>query len=280
MNKTFIIAEVGINANGDIENAKKLIKTAKEVGCDAVKFQKRSIDRVYTQEELDKYRESPWGRTNREQKEGLEFGEVEYDIINACCKAYNIEWFASPWDLESVEFLKKYNLKYNKIASAMLLHKELIQKIAEQKKYTFISTGMSTMEQIEDVIKVFIDNGCPYEIMHCNSAYPSDPRDLNLNAILTLKEKFNCKVGYSGHEVGLIPSVAAVALGATSIERHITLNRSMYGSDQSASIEPGGFRKLVEYIREVEESLGDGIKIITRQEEQCRTKLQRRGDYA
>lgn len=280
MSKTFIIAEVGINHNGNIDIAKKLIKGAKEAGADAVKFQKRTLDIVYTKVELDKYRESPWGTTNRQQKEGLEFGKIEYDIINAYCKMLEIDWFASAWDLESQKFLQQYNLKYNKIASAMLCHKELLRMVANEGKYTFISTGMSTLEEIENAVQVFIDNDCPYEIMHCNSQYPMNDKNANLNCIKTLEDKFNCKVGYSGHEEGLIPSVIAVTLGATSIERHITLNRTLYGSDQSASIEINGFRQLIHYIRNSAEIvMGDGVKRITEAENNCRKKLHRTKDY-
>jgi len=280
MNRVFIISELGINCNGNIDIAKKLIKIAKEAGCDAVKFQKRTINRVFSSEELKKSKENPWGCKNyREYKEHLEFGKIEYDIINAYCKMLEINWFASAWDLESVEFLKQYDLQYNKIASPMLTHYELLEAVAKQKKYTFISTGMSTLEEIEKAVQIFIDNGCPYELMHCYSVYPADPKDLNLNMIKTLRDKFQCKVGYSGHEVGLIPSIVAVALGATSIERHITLNRSMYGSDQAASVEPGGLRRLVEYIRETEISLGNGIKKITEEEQKIQKKLRRNYDF-
>ncbi len=277
--RTFIIAEVGINHNGSLLNALKLIDIAKDVGCDAVKFQKRTINKVYSKEELDKGRESPWGKTNREQKEGLEFGKAEYDEINLHCKKIGIEWFASPWDLESLEFLKSYELKHNKLASAMLTHKQLVEEMARYKKYTFISTGMSTIKEINDAVDIFIKHDCPFELLHCNSEYPMRDDLANLKCIQTLQDHFNCKVGYSGHEVGIITSVAAVACGATSIERHITLDRTMYGSDQSASVEANGFRKIVEYIRVVEEALGDGIKRVTKAEIECAKKLRRTKDY-
>ena len=279
MDKTFIIAELGINSNGSVMIAKQLIDGAKEAGVDAVKFQKRNIDRVYTKAELDKYRESPFGSTNREQKLGLEFDEDEYDEIDRYCKEINMLWFASCWDLDSVKFLKKYDLKYNKIASPMLTHKELVHAIADQKKYTFISTGMSTLEEIQWAVDCFIHHGCPYELMHCNSQYPMPDNLANLNCIKTLRDMFNCKVGYSGHEVGLITSVAAVALGATSIERHITLDRSMYGSDQASSVELEGLKRLVRHIRDVELALGDGIKTVTDAEKKGKTKLRRNNDY-
>ena len=273
--KTFIIAEIGINHNGDLDITKQLIDGAVEAGCDAVKFQKRTIDEVYTQEELDKYRESPWGTTNREQKEGLEFGEEEYDVIDAYCKEKNIEWLASAWDVNSQHFLRKYDTKYNKVASAMLTHSDLLQEIAEEGKHTFISTGMSSLEQIESAIKIFHDHDCPYELMHCNSSYPMDPSDANLLCIITLREKFGCDVGYSGQETGLAVCAAAVALGATSLERHITLDRSMYGSDQSASIELTGLDRLVKYVRTVEDSLGDGVKVVTDTESKIAEKLRK-----
>lgn len=276
----FIIAEIGINHNGDITIAKKLIDGAVFAGCDAVKFQKRAIDRVYTQEYLDSARESQWGTTQREQKEGLEFGEDEYDFIDQYCKEKNIAWFASPWDIESVEFLKKYDLKYNKIASALLTHKELLFEIARQRKHTFISTGMSSLEEIAEAVNIFREANCSFELMHCNSTYPMPDNEANLRVIPFLREQFNCDVGYSGHEVGLITSVAAVAFGATSLERHITLDRAMQGSDQAASVEVMGFYRLVSYVRTVESALGDGIKTITDSEVGIRQKLRRYEDVA
>ncbi len=271
----FIIAEIGINHNGDIEIAKKLIDGAMFAGANAVKFQKRTIEKVYSKEELDKYRESPWGTTNRELKVALEFGKKEYDEIDRYCKERGIDWFASAWDLESQEFLRQYNLKYNKIASAMVTHRKLLEMIAEEKKYTFISTGMCLMEKIAKAVKIFRDADCPFELMHCNSAYPMKDEDANLRVISVLQERFNCKVGYSGHEVGLITSCAAAALGATSIERHITLDRAMYGSDQPASVEVLGFYRLVRYIRTIEKALGDGKKVVTPEEEKVKKKLRK-----
>lgn len=276
--KTFIVGDVGINANGNVENAKKMIDAAVKARFNAVKFQKRDIDKVYTKAQLDTPRESPWGTTNRDQKLGLEFTETEYDIINAYCKLSGIEWFASAWDLNSFKFLKKYDLKYNKVASALLGHKELLEEIAKEKKYTFISTGMSTIEEIKEVLKIFHKYDCEYELMHCNSTYPQPVEDTNLSLIPILKETFHCKVGYSGHETGLMPSVCAVCFGATSVERHITLNRAMYGSDQSASLEPQGMIKLVEYIEEAEQAIGTPNKVITLQESKIREKLYRTKD--
>ena len=275
MSKTFIIAEIGINHNGSIELAKQLIDGAVTAGCDMVKFQKRTLDLVYTQEELDKPRESPWGTTNREQKQGLEFSEAEYDEIDTYCKANNIEWTASAWDVPSQLFLRKYNLNYHKVASPMLTHDEMLKIIAEENKHTFISTGMSTIEQIEHAITIFEKANCPYELMHCNSTYPMEPKDANLHVIETLRQKFDCNIGYSGHEVGIVTSCAAVALGATSLERHITLDRAMYGSDQSASLELGGLNKLVKYVRAVEESLGSSVKQLHPSEVPAMKKLRK-----
>jgi N-acetylneuraminate synthase len=271
----FIIAEVGINHNGDIDIAKKLIDGAVLAGCDAVKFQKRTVDKIYTKEELDKPRESPWGTTNRQQKYGLEFEKEQYDIIDTHCKERKIAWFASAWDLESQLFLRKYNLRYNKVASANLTNKKLLETIAEEKKYTFISTGMSTMDEISRAVQLFRGHECPFELMHCNSCYPAAPEQANLNCMKTLAKTFNCKTGYSSHHVGIIVSCAAVALGATSLEAHITLDRAMYGSDQAASIEVMGFARMVKYIRTIESALGDGIKAISREEETVKSKLRK-----
>ena len=257
----FITAEIGINHNGDINIAKKLIDIAKNANCDAVKFQKRTVEKVYSKQVLDSPRESPWGTTTREQKLGLEFNEKEYYIIDAYCKEKEIEWFASSWDIDSQLFLRNYHLKHNKIASAMLTNTELLNVVAEEKKYTFISTGMSTIEQIDQAIIVFKNNNCPFELMHSNSSYPMKPNEANLRCIKTLKEKFNCDVGYSGHESsGYYISLAAAVLGATSIERHVTIARDMYGSDQAASLEPIGLVRLVRDIRMMDLIMGDGIK--------------------
>ena len=237
---TFIIGEIGINHNGDLKIAKKLIDNAVLAGCDAVKFQKRTVEKVYSPEELDVPRESPWGKTNRIQKEGLEFGLPDYQEIDRYCKEREIEWFASAWDIDSQKFLGQFNLKYNKVASAMLTVKPLLEEIAKQGRYTFISTGMSTLTEIGEAVEIFKKHNCDFELMHCISTYPMKDNDANLKMIKELKQRFNCNVGYSGHEEGIQISLAAAAMGATSIERHITLNRNMYGSDQSASLEPVG----------------------------------------
>jgi len=273
--KTKLIAEIGINHNGSVLIAKQLIDVAKDAGCHAVKFQKRTIDEVYSLEELSKDRESPWGTTNRQQKEGLEFGQEEYDSIDRYCKEQGIEWFASAWDLKSQKFLQQYNCKYNKVASALLTHKELLEEIAHEGKKTFISTGMSTIEEIDSAVKIFHNANCPYELMHCNSTYPMQVENANLSTMRFLKDRYKCDVGYSGHETGIMVSIAAVAMGATGIERHITLDRSMYGSDQSASLEPIGLKRLVRDIEVVEKSIGKPEKVVTQQEQEIKSKLRK-----
>lgn len=270
---TFIIAEIGINHNGDMALAKKLIDVAVVAGCDAVKFQKRTVDKVYTKEYLDGPRKSPWGETQRAQKEGLEFGKAEYDEIDAYCREKGIAWYASAWDVDSQKFLQQYDCKYNKVASAMLTKEELLEEIASEGKYTFIATGMSTFEEIDRAVEIFEKHNCPYELMHCNSTYPMPPEDANLKVIRALKDIYKCNVGYSGHEEGTLVSTCAVAAGATSVERHITLDRNMYGSDQKASIEPYELCKLVRDIRETEKIMGTGEKVLTEAEEEVKKKL-------
>jgi len=254
----FIIAEVGINHNGDLDIARQLIDVAADAGADAVKFQKRTIERVYTKEFLDSPRESPWGKTQRAQKEGLEFGESQYREIDRYCKERKIKWFASAWDVDSQRFLRKFELEYNKIASPMIVSPELLGEVASEGRHTFISTGMSSERDIDRAVDIFTKKKCPFELMHCVSTYPMEDEDANLRRIVTLRERYKCNVGYSGHEVGLAVSYAAVALGASSLERHITLSRAMYGSDQSASVEPAGLRQLVGAVRKIEQALGDG----------------------
>ena len=263
MTHVFITAEIGINHNGDINITKQLIDIAKNAGCDAVKFQKRTVEKVYSKQILDSPRESPWGTTTRDQKLGLEFNKKEYDIIDNYCKQKNIEWYASAWDIDSQLFLRHYNLKYNKVASAMLTYHDLLKMIAEEKKHTFISTGMSTIEQIREAVKIFRESDCSFELQHSNSSYPMKLEEANIRCIPMLKKEFNCNVGYSGHEdSSYIVCLLAVTFGATSIERHITLNRSMYGSDQAASLEAAGLARVVRDIRLVDKILGDGIKRI------------------
>ncbi len=269
----FIIAEIGINHNGSVEIAKQLIDVAKDTGVDAVKFQKRTVDLVYSKEMLDAPRESPWGTTQRAQKEGLELGLDEYKEIDAYCREKKIEWFASAWDIESQRFLRRFNLKYNKIASAMIVYEDLLKEVASEKKHTFVSTGMTEIERIDRAVEIFRSAGCPFELMHCISVYPMDDEEANLNRIKTLRDRYNCDVGYSGHEVGLAVSYAAAALGITSLERHITLDRAMYGSDQAASVEPGGLRQLVGAVRKIEKAMGNGSLVVNHNEISVARKL-------
>jgi len=270
----FIIAEIGINHNGDIKIAKKLIDIAVLAGCDAVKFQKRTVEKVYSKDILDSPRESPWGVTTREQKFGLEFSFKDYESIDKYCKLKKIDWFVSCWDIESQIKMRKFKTKFNKVASAMLIHNKLLNEIAKEKKHTFISTGMSTMKQISNAVKIFKKHKCPFELMHSHSAYPMKDSEANLLLIQTLKKKFKCNVGYSGHEVGSYNiCLPAVMLGATTIERHLTIDRTMYGSDQAASLEPAGMFRLVRDIRFVDEILGNGKKSIWKSEEPAMKKL-------
>ena len=275
--KTFIISEIGINHNGDINIVKKLIDSAYESGCDAVKFQKRNPDVCIPISQKEVMRETPWGEMSYvDYKHRMEFEKEEYDEIDIYCREIGIEWFASAWDLDSQEFLKQYNCKYNKIASPMLTHRNLLEVVAQEGKHTFISTGMSTIDQIEQAVKVFKNNNCPFELMHSNSSYPMKPNEANLRCIKTLKEKFNCDVGYSGHESsGYYISLAAAVLGATSIERHVTIARDMYGSDQAASLEPIGLVRLIRDIRMLDLILGDGVKKVYPSEVSVMKKLRR-----
>jgi N-acetylneuraminate synthase len=268
-----VIAELGINHNGDLDIAKELTDVAVEAGADAVKFQKRTVDLVYTKDYLDSARESPWGTTQRAQKEGLEFDVDEYREIDAYCREKGIDWLASAWDTESQRFLQQFDLKYNKIASAMLVHDELLDMVAEEGRHTYISTGLSSLEEIDHAVQIFRDRRCPFELMHCVSTYPMRDEDANLRVIDTLRQRYQCDVGYSGHEVGLAVSYAAAALGIASLERHITLNRAMYGSDQSASVEPSGFRTIVGAVRKIEQAMGDGEKRILEEEVAVACKL-------
>ena len=273
MKKIYFIAEAGINHNGDIEIAKKLIDLAIESGFDAVKFQKRTVNVVYSKEILDQPRESPWGTTQRDQKNGLEFGKEEYDQINEYCKN-KITWFASSWDIDSLKFLDQYNLNFAKVASAMIIDKPFLNELAKRGKYTFISTGMSSLKNIDDAVKIFRDNNCPFELMHCISTYPMKIEDANLKTIQELKDRYKCNVGYSGHESGLAVSYAAAGFGISSLERHITLDRSMYGSDQSASLETSGARELISVIKRMQIAVGENkLGNILKEEEAIAKKL-------
>jgi len=270
----YLIAEVGINHNGSMEIAKELISAAADAGFDAVKFQKRTIEKVYTKEFLDSPRESPWGQTQRDQKNGLEFTKEQYQEIASFCFEKKIDWTASAWDVDAQLFIRDFKVPFNKVASPMLGHKPLLKEIASEGKKTYISTGMSTLEEIDEIVNLFERAGCPFELMHCNSTYPMKDEDANLLCIPMLQKRYGCAVGYSGHESSLIKvAVAAVALGATSIERHITLDRTMYGSDQAASIETNALRNFVGTVRAIPLILGNGEKQISAAESVVRDKL-------
>jgi N-acetylneuraminate synthase len=271
----FMVAEIGINHNGNIDFAKQLIDVAVSAGCDAVKFQKRTIEDVYTKEELDAPRESPWGTTNREQKNGLEFDDTEYSEIDLYCKREHIMWFASCWDKKSVDFIDTYNPPCYKIASPLITNHDLLAYTCKKKKPIILSTGMSTMQQIHDAVDVVNKFTDQLILLHCTSTYPSALAELNLNVIQTLKKMYKYPIGYSGHEVGISSSIVAGVLGAVLIERHITLDRSMYGSDQASSLEPRGVELLVSNIRELPIILGDGTKKVYDSEKPIIKKLRR-----
>ena len=270
----FIIAEIGINHNGELSMAKKLIDMAIDCGCDAVKFQKRTIDVVYTKEELEKERQSVFGNTNGDLKRGLEFGIEEYKEIDKYCREKGIIWFASCWDEASVDFIDQFNPPCYKIASASLTDDELLKYTRAKGKPILLSTGMSTLEQVEHAVEVLGKKDLI--IYHCTSTYPSNAEEQNLRAIPVLKEFFDCPIGFSGHERGITPSTIAVALGACSVERHITLDRTNWGSDQAASLEKTGLSHLVRDIRQVPSLLGDGKKIVYSRELPIIEKLRRK----
>lgn len=269
----YIVAEIGINHNGSLDIAKQLIDVAVESGCDAVKFQKRTVETVYTPEELARPRESPFGPTNGDLKRGLEFGYKEYREIDRYCEQKRIHWFASCWDEESVNFIEKFDPPCFKVASACLTDDSLLSHHRKYGRPILLSTGMSEIKQIEHAVQVLGKE--QLILLHCTSTYPSKPEELNLRTILTLKEKFGVPVGYSGHEVGLPTSFAAAVLGACVIERHITLDRAMWGSDQAASVEPQGIKRLVRDIRELDLALGDGVKRVYDSEIPIMEKLRR-----
>lgn len=271
----FIIAEIGINHNGDLEIARRLIDAAVNAGCDAVKFQKRTVEVVYTPEELAKPRENPFGPTNGDLKRGLEFGLAQYREIDRYCKQRGILWFASCWDEASVDFIEQFQPPCYKIASACLTDDGLLRHHRRYGRPIILSTGMSTLEQVDHAVEVLGKENLM--LMHTNSTYPSKIEELNLRTLQTLSRRYGVPVGYSGHEVGLAPSVGAVALGACAIERHITLDRAMWGSDQAASVEPQGFERLVKDIRAVEKAMGDGVKRVYESEIPIMKKLRRKG---
>jgi N-acetylneuraminate synthase len=263
----FIIGEIGTNHTGDIKIAKKIIDAAVTAGFDAVKFQKKNIEKIYTNKFLDSYLESPWGTTQREMRLYREFSNKQFNEIDKYCKKKKIPWFVSCWDIDSQIEMEKFKVKYNKIASAMLIHEKLLKIVAKEKKHTFVSTGMSEMKDIEKAVKIFRKEKCPFELLHTNSSYPTKNNEANLKLISSLAKKFKCNVGYSGHEKGAsFVSTAAVIMGATTIERHITIDRTLYGHDQAASLEPEGMRRLVRDIRMIDEIMGDGVKRIWKSE--------------
>lgn len=269
----FVTAEIGINHNGDLDTARKLIDASVEAGCDAVKFQKRTVEVVYTPDELARERENPFGRTNGDLKYGLEFGLDAYRQIDAYCTDKSILWFVSAWDEASVDFSEKFNPPCYKIASASLTDDGLLKHHRDTGRPIILSTGMSTIAQIDHAVEILGTRNLI--ILHATSTYPSKPEELNLACIPMLKERYKVPVGYSGHEVGLSTSAAAVALGACMVERHITLDRAMWGSDQAASVEPQGFHRLVRDIRTIEAAMGDGNKVVYPSEVPIREKLRR-----
>lgn len=271
----YIIAEIGINHNGDLDLARKLVSAALLAQCNAVKFQKRTVDVVYSAEELARSRENPFGTTNGDLKRGLEFGQAAYEEIDRYCKQHTMPWFASCWDEASVDFIEQFSPPCYKIASASLTDDNLLRHHRKYGRPIILSTGMSTLEQIDHAIEVLGTHDLI--LLHTNSTYPSKVDELNLRTIQTLKERYQIPIGYSGHEVGLAPSVGAAALGACMIERHITLDRAMWGSDQAASVEPQGMARLVRDIRAIESAMGDGTKRIFESEVPIMKKLRRVG---
>ena len=271
----YVIAEIGINHNGDVNLAKQLIEMAKDAGCDAVKFQKRTPEICVPKDQRDIPRETPWGVMSYfEYKKKIEFGQEEYSEIAAHCEKLQIEWSASAWDSPSQLFLRDFNLPFNKIASAMLTNIELLNLVAEEQRPTFVSTGMSTLEQIDLAVGIFESKNCPIVLMHTVSTYPAQPSELNLRMIETLRNRYpEIPIAYSGHEPNVSPSIIAVTLGAVAVERHITLDRSAFGTDQSASLEKRGLEKLVSEIRRVPLVLGNGVKVITEKEYEIAKKL-------
>ena len=273
----FITAEIGTNHVGSIDIAKKIIDVAVETGCDAVKFQKKDVKNIYSKEFLDAYLESPWGTTQRSMRLNREFSLEQFKEINDYCRTKKIEWYVSCWDTKSQIEMRQFNTKYNKVASAMLTHEKLLHLIAEERKHTFISTGMSTIDDVEKAVNIFKKHDCPFELMHTNSSYPSTLDEANLYVISELQKKFKCKVGYSGHEKSAyLVCVCAVMLGATSIERHVTIDRTLYGHDQAASLEPLGLRRLVRDIRTIDKILGNGKKRIWDSELETMKKLRQK----
>jgi N-acetylneuraminate synthase len=274
----YVIAEVGINHNGDIDLAKRLISVAVAAGCDAVKFQKRTVEIVYTEKELATPRENPFGETNGDLKRGLEFGEDDFAEISSFCKQVKIDWFVSPWDEKSVDFMQPFNPPVYKVASASLTDDHLLRHIRATGKPVIASTGMSTYAEIDHAVEVLGKDNLI--LMHTTSTYPAKYEQLNLRAIPTMAQRYNIPIGYSGHETGIPTSVAAAVLGACCVERHITMDRAMWGSDQAASLEPNGISRLVRDIRLCEQSMGDGVKKVYDEEVPVMKKLRRVGAAA
>ena len=275
---TYIIAEIGINHNGDLTIAKELIDIAKVAGCDVVKFQKRNPDVCVPEHQKSVMRDTPWGRMSYlEYKYKVEFEKAEYDEIDNYCRERNIAWTASPWDLDSLDFLNTYDVPFIKIPSALITDLELIKQTTETGKKIIISTGMSTLDEVDAAVNTIlsVNKNALYAVLHCNSSYPAPNDDLNLKCIETLKDRYNCEVGYSGHEFGLTTTIASICMGATIIERHITLDRTMWGTDQMCSVEPQGLIKLVRGIHELSRALGDGKKVVTETEKPIREKLRK-----
>ena len=274
---TFVIAELGTNHMGDIAVAKKIIDVAVDAGCNAVKLQKKNVEKIYTKEFLDSSLDSPWGTTQREMRLHREFSYNEFKKIDVYCKKKKIPWFVSCWDVESQKQMRKFKTKYNKIASAMLVHDKLLEAVAQEKKHTFIATGMSTLNDIEKAVKIFRKHKCSFELMHCHSAYPMPSEEANLKLIPFLAKKFRCKVGYSGHESAATNiSIPAILLGATSIERHVTIDRAAFGHDQAASLEPKGLFQLIRDVRIIDKIMGDGKKRVWKSELNNKKKLRQK----
>ncbi|MCK5053994.1 MAG: N-acetylneuraminate synthase family protein [Anaerolineales bacterium] len=270
----YVVAEIGINHNGDLDAAKQLIDAAVAAGADAVKFQKRTPELCVPEDQRDKMRQTPWGYiTYMEYRRRVEFGEDEYREIDRYCKEKGIAWFVSVWDEPSVDFIEGFDPACYKVPSASLTDHSLLQHLRAKGRPVILSTGMSTMEQIHESVQLIGTDDLL--ITHATSTYPCEPEELNLRMVQTLLDMYPCPIGYSGHEVGLVPTVAAVTLGACLVERHITLDRAMWGSDQAASVEPGGFRRLVKYIRVIERALGDGEKRVYESELSSLSKLRR-----
>lgn len=269
----FIIAEIGINHNGSLDLAKRMIDEAVFAGCDAVKFQKRTVDKVYTPEELDVYRPNYYGSTNRDLKLGLELSYDDYVEIDKYCKSKKIMWFASCWDEDSIDFIEQFDVPCHKVASALLTNDSFLKKLKKIGKPILISTGMSNMDEIRHAIDILGEDNLI--IYQCTSTYPTEHNEINLRVIEYFRNEFNCPIGYSGHEKGILPSILSVELGANSVERHITVDRTLWGSDQAASLEPEGLRRMVRDIREVNTVLGNGIKVVYDSEIPIKNKLRK-----